>query len=316
MNTTQLKPDVIVICGPTSVGKTSVGIELAKYFNGEIVSADSMQIYRYMNIGTAKPTEAEQAEVPHHMINIIDPDEPFDAETYSTMARKKIRSLANKGTVPFIVGGTGFYIKALEYGLFDPGPSNPTIRERLRAEAETYGPDFLYEQLIKADPDIATNIHPNDTYRIIRALEVYEMTGKGISIHQNNHSFSDNLFRVLKISLQMERKELYERIDQRVDWMIEAGFVDEVQGLLNRGYHAGLKSMQSIGYRHITDFINKQISWDDAVRTMKRDTRRYAKRQFAWFNADDSVKWFEPRQMEQLHSLVDGFLQPDEYHPD
>jgi len=308
MNVSKSKPNIVVICGPTGVGKTTVGIELAKRFHGEIISADSMQIYRHMDIGTAKPTEAEQAEVPHHMIDIIDPDEPFDAETYSKMARKKIYSLDHQGLVPVVVGGTGFYIKALEYGLFDPGPSNPAIRDRLKVEAETKGASFLYEKLSETDPDTAENIHPNDTYRIIRALEVYEMTGKGISTHQNNHSFPDSPFRVLKIGLQMDREALYERIDQRVDWMLKAGLVDEVQDLLNKGYHHNLKSMQSIGYRHMADFIRKQISWDEAVRTMKRDTRRYAKRQFTWFNADASVKWMEPGNLKDIQKIAERFL--------
>jgi tRNA dimethylallyltransferase len=308
MNVSNHKPSIVIVCGPTGVGKTAVGIELAKRFNGEIISADSMQIYRYMDIGTAKPTKAEQVEVAHHMIDIIDPDEPFDAEAYSKVAREKIYSLHHQGIAPLVVGGTGFYIKALEYGLFDPGPSNSAIRDRLKEEAETYGTDFLYEQLSLTDPDTAANLHPNDTYRIIRALEVYQLTGKGISSHRNNHNFSDNPFNVLKIGLHMERKTLYERIDQRVDGMLEAGLVDEVQGLLNKGYHYDLKSMQSIGYRHMTDFIRKQISWDEAVRTMKRDTRRYAKRQFTWFNADASVKWMEPAHLMDIQKIAERFL--------
>lgn len=308
MTISNSKQSIIIICGPTGVGKTTVGIQLANRFNGEVISADSMQIYRFMDIGTAKPTKEEQAEVTHHMIDILHPDEPFDAEMYSKMAREKIYRLHDHGIVPFVVGGTGFYMKALEYGLFDPGPSDPVIRDRLRKEAETSGARLLYERLSTYDPDTAGMVHPNDTYRVIRALEVYELTGQGISAYRIQHAFSDNPFRVLKIGLKMKREAIYERINQRVDRMIEAGFIDEVRHLLNMGYHAELKSMQSIGYRHITGFINGQTDRDEAIRTMKRDTRRYAKRQLTWFNSDLSVKWIEPERLMDIIKTAEGFL--------
>jgi tRNA dimethylallyltransferase len=308
MNNAKLKPTIIVICGPTGVGKTAIGIELAKRFNGEIIGADSMQIYTYMDIGTAKPTQDEQAEVLHHMINVANPDEDYDAETYMTTSRKIIHDLHNQGVLSIVVGGTGFYIKALEYGLFSPGVSDPVIRDHLRNEAELYGSGFLYEKLAQCDPVAADMIHPNDTYRIIRALEVYEMTGEGISTYRDQHNFSDNPFITLKIGLKTTREVLYKGINKRVDRMIDAGFVDEVKGLLEKGYHADLKSMQSIGYRHMVLFIEGQISWEEAVRTMKRDTRRYAKRQMTWFNADDSVIWIEQNQIADINKLVECFL--------
>lgn len=308
MNNVKIKPNVIVICGPTGVGKTAVGIELAKRFNGEIIGADSMQIYRYMDIGTAKPTQDEQAEVEHHMIDVANPDEDYDAETYMAASRKIIHDLHNQGVLPIVVGGTGFYIKALEYGLFGPGVSDPVIRDRLRKEAEISGSSFLYEKLAQCDPVTADVIHPNDTYRIIRALEVYEMTGEGISTYRDQHSFSDNPFRTLKIGLKMAREALYKRINERVDRMIDLCFLDEVKGLLRKSYHADLKSMQSIGYRHMALFIEGQVSWEEAVRTMKRDTRRYAKRQLTWFNADDSVIWIEQNQLNNIDKRVKCFL--------
>jgi len=308
MNAHYEKQRIIIVCGPTGIGKTSVGIELAKCYHGEIVGADSMQIYRYMDIGTAKPTQDDRAEVAHHMIDIIDPDEPFDAEMYSKIAREKISSLFNKEKIPFVVGGTGFYIKALEHGLFDPGPSDVEIRDRLREEAKNSGSGSLHEKLRQCDPDTADIIHPNDTYRIIRALEVYEMTGEGISAYRRQHDFSDNPYNVLKIGLKMNREALYTRINKRVDMMMEEGFVDEVKGLLDKGYHSDLKSMQSIGYRHITSFIMGDISREEAVRTMKRDTRRYAKRQFTWFNADPSVHWIEPGKIKEIRKSVEDFM--------
>lgn len=308
MNTDRIKSDIVVICGPTGVGKTSAGIELAKRFNGEIINADSMQIYRYMDIGTAKPTKAEQSEVPHHLIDIIDPDEHFDAEIYSEKARKIVHMLHGQGIIPFVVGGTGFYIKALEHGLFDPGLADPVVREKLKKEAGVKGTGFLYDRLRRSDPETAAVVHPNDTYRIIRALEIYELTGEGISSHRRRHDFSDQPFNVLKIGLKMKRETLYDRINKRVDKMLAEGFIDEVMNLLDKGYPADLKSMQSIGYRHLTDFIQERHSLKEAVRIMKRDTRRYAKRQFTWFQADDCVTWFEPDQLPEMRKMVENFL--------
>ncbi len=303
------KPNVVVICGPTATGKTSTAIDLAGTINGEIIGADSMQIYRYMDIGTAKPTAAEQACVPHHMIDIVDPDESFDARKYAQMAHDIIVTRCKQGIIPLVVGGTGLYIKALVHGLFAADPADPDLRQHLKEKAEAVGPDFLHKRLKRCDPDTAARIHPHDTYRIIRALEVYELTGTRISEHHRTHRFQERPFRVLKIGLDLDRNLLYERINRRVDTMMEAGFVDEVKELLSRGYSPGLKSMQSIGYRHLFDFIDKRLSWDEALRTLKRDTRRYAKRQITWFNADPAVKWFNPEQLDDMRRIIKNFLQ-------
>lgn len=310
MNSDKPKPKLIVICGPTGVGKTSAAIEVAGEFNGEIINADSMQIYKYMDIGTAKPTPDEQARVKHHMIDIVYPDESFDAAMYAKMARETIMKLDRQDTVSFVAGGTGFYIKALLYGLFI-GPAkgvDVNIRERLKAEAAVHGAAFLHTQLSKCDPIAAENIHHNDTYRIIRALEIYEMTGKSISEYHEEHRFADEPFKVLTIGLDINREILYDRINSRVDAMIDAGFVDEVKGLLDKGYSENLKSMQSIGYRHITDYINGRLSWDEALSTLKRDTRRYAKRQLTWFKADLRIAWIKPEQLEDIIRLIKKFL--------
>jgi tRNA dimethylallyltransferase len=309
MNSPANKPKVIVICGPTGIGKTSIGIRLAENAGGEIISADSMQIYRHMDIGTAKPTADEQNRIPHHMIDIVDPDEDFDAVRFAKLARERVMQLHHGGVRPFVVGGTGLYIKALLQGLFHSNPVDPAIRERFNKEAAENGSSGLYDRLKQVDPDTAERLHPNDTYRIIRALETIESSGRSISEHHRDHRFEDEPFNALKIGLQMDRAVLYDRIDRRVDIMIEAGLVDEVKKLLELGYSADLKSMQSIGYRHTVDFIEGRLSWDECVRTLKRDTRRFAKRQFTWFGADRQIQWYEPDRLNDLIGLVEGFLQ-------
>jgi tRNA dimethylallyltransferase len=301
------KPKVIVICGPTGIGKTSVGIRLAEKLGGEIISADSMQIYRYMDIGTAKPTADEQSRVLHHMVDIVDPDEDFDAVRFAQMAREKVMQLHQKGVLPVVVGGTGLYIKALLQGLFQSHPVDPKIRERLSQEAAENGSNRLHDRLKEVDPDTADRLHPNDAYRIVRALETIESTGRPISEHHQDHGFADEPFHALKIGLQIDREKLYDRIDQRVDLMIEAGLLDEVKKLLGMGYTADLKSMQSIGYRHMAAFIEGSLPWDECVRTLKRDTRRFAKRQFTWFGGDKQIQWYEPDQLNKMIRLAEGF---------
>ena len=308
MDTEGTKPKIIVICGPTGIGKTSAALELAKNLQAEIVSADSMQVYRYMNIGTAKPTADELNRVPHHMIDIVNPDEPFDAARFSEMAQEVIATLHAGQILPLVVGGTGLYIKSLVHGLFRMPKAGQTIRSRLKAEAAIHGVGFLHQQLQACDPETAVKLHPNDTYRIIRALEIYETTGNPLSGYHRKHRFKDMPYRVLKIGLRMDRGILYERINRRVDAMIREGFLEEVKRLLDMGYSESLKSMQSIGYRHMVDYIKSRFSWDEAIRTLKRDTRRFAKRQFTWFRADSEIAWVEPDRLNDIHRLVNSFL--------
>ena len=293
------------------MGKTSMAINVAGTFNGEIIGADSMQIYRYMDIGTAKPTTEERSRVAHHMIDLIDPDEHFDARQFAETAYEKIIKLYASGITPFVVGGTGLYIKALVHGLFKAGPSDVHVRERLREQARIYGADFLHQRLLRYDPDTAERIHSNDSYRIIRALEVHELTGKTMTAFQREHGFKDHRFRVLKIGLHIDREVLYDRINHRVDAMMDSGFLSEVKGLLEMGYSDDLKSMQSIGYRHLIDFIKGRCSWDETIRTLKRDTRRYAKRQLTWFKADQDIVWREPGQLREIRQLIKKFLQAE-----
>ncbi len=311
MNSATAKPKIFIICGPTGIGKTAVAIDVAQHFNGQIVGADSRQIYKYMDIGTAKPTAAEQARVVHHMVDIVEPDEGFDAAQYAERARAKIIELGEKQIRPFVVGGTGLYIKALLYGLFDAEVSDPEVRERLKKEADAHGIEFLHERLSGLDPETAKRLHPNDTYRILRALEVADSTGQAISTHHQKHGFLEQPFQSLRIGLCMDRAVLYDRINQRVDAMMSAGFLDEVKGLLAKGYAADLKSMQSIGYRHMVDYIEDRLSWEECVRTLKRDHRRYAKRQLTWFGADSEIIWKAPGQVEEIKLLVEKFINED-----
>ena len=307
MRSANEKPKIIIICGPTGIGKTAVAVDLAQHFNGQIIGADSMQVYKYMDIGTAKPNAEEQDRVAHHMIDIVEPDEAFDAAQYAGLARAKILELNKQGILPFVVGGTGLYIKALLYGLFNAEGSDPDVRRKLKEERTVHGIEYLHARLDRLDPETARRLHPHDTYRILRALEVVETTGKPMSRHHQEHGFLEQAFRSLKIGLNMNRTILYEGINARVDAMISAGFVDEVKHLLARGYTADLKSMQSIGYRHMIDYIQGDLSWEECTRTLKRDHRRYAKRQLTWFNADPEIIWKEPGQKKAIMMMVEKF---------
>ncbi len=308
MTTEIPKPKAVVVCGPTGIGKTSVAIKLARTFKGEIINADSMQIYRYMDIGSAKPTVEEQADARHHLINIVDPDESFDAVKFSEMALKKIDELHSKEIFPFVTGGTGLYIKALIHGLFRDRPADPHILDRLNTMAKTKGSAFLHQQLEQNDPEAAGKIHPNDTFRIIRALEVFEATGKPISSFHRAHRFPDGSIDVIKIGLNMDRPVLYDRINRRVDMMIDEGLVEEVKGLIKKGYSEQLKPMGSIGYRHITNYLIHHVPWEDTLFLFKRDTRRYAKRQLTWFRNDHEIKWFEPSEINAMVETVGKFI--------
>jgi len=311
--TRKKKIDIIIICGPTGIGKTSAAIKIAEEFKGEVISADSMQIYKYMDIGTAKPTLKEQMAVKHHMIDIVEPNQHFDAAKFSDLSHGIISKLNKEGKLSVVAGGTGLYIKALVYGLFQSEKVFPGIKKRLQDEASIYGASFLHKRLKNIDPETAKKLHQNDTSRIIRAIEVFEGTGKRISEQQRKHGFAEKQFRVLSIGLNMERDKLYRRINRRVDQMIELGFIKEIKSLLAMGFAENLQSMQSIGYRHLVNFLKKNSSWEETLETFKRDTRRYAKRQLTWFNADPKIQWLEPERLEDMLELVEKFLKPDRF---
>jgi len=301
-------PKIVVIAGPTAVGKTGVTIRVAEKIFGEVVNADSMQIYRYMDIGTAKPTPEEQRRVAHHMISVADPDESYDAARFSREARKATDGVLGRQRVPLVAGGTGFYIRAFLYGLCNAAPEDPDIRVRLREEAGRRGAASMYGKLMECDPEAAGKIHPNDVYRIVRALAVYETCGITLTEFRRRHAFNDAPYQSLSIVLDMDRRELYERIDRRVDRMVEEGLAEEVERLFEMGYDERLKPMQALGYRHMGDYIRGRVDRDTAVETLKRDTRRYAKRQLTWFRKDPQALWYSPAQTDRIAGAIGAFL--------
>lgn len=303
------KIKLVVIVGPTASGKSALAMELAERFNGEIISADSMQVYRYMDIGTAKPAKEQRQRIAHHLIDAADPDENFTAARYSGEASKAICEIHNRGKNIFVVGGTGLYIKALTKGLFKGPGSDASIRSALAAlGAAGGGARCLYEKLKEVDPDAALKIHPNNTARIIRALEVYYLTDKPISIFQRDHDFSEEPYEAMKIGLAIDRKILYKSIDDRVDNMIEAGFLEEARRLLAAGYSPTLKAMMGLGYKEIIGHIQGRYTLECAIKEIKKNTRRYAKRQMTWFRKEADIRWFAPDEKQGIMTLVKEFL--------
>jgi tRNA dimethylallyltransferase len=310
---TDERPQMIVLVGPTAVGKTETALHLAAVLPLEIINADSMQVYRYMDIGTAKPSATERALVPHHLLDLVDPDEDFDAYRYRDLGRGTVAEVWRHRRTAVVVGGTGLYVKALVHGLFPGAPRSAEIRARLRSEGETMGPIHLFHRLAAVDPTTAERIHHRDLVRIIRALEVWECSGRPISAWQREHGFREHPFRVLKIGLSIPRSELYARIDARVQRMMAQGLQEEVAWLLKHGYAPELKSMQSLGYRHLVRYLTGRTGLAEAVATMKRDTRRYAKRQMTWFGRDPEIRWIHPVERERITRLALAFLEgPDD----
>jgi tRNA dimethylallyltransferase len=268
-----------------------------------------MQVYRGMDIGSAKPSPAERNLVPHHLIDIRNPDEDYSAARFLEEARRTISELAECGRRALVVGGTGLYIQSLLQGLFPAPPADKQLRERLRTLESEQGKWHLHQQLAEVDPEAASRIHPNDTFRVIRALEVFRLTGTAISEHQRRHRFSDAAFAALKIGLTRDRGEIYRRIEARVDSMIAAGLEEEVRQLLVKGYAPTIKAFQSLGYQQMLSYIQGAITLDEAIRLIKTNTKRYAKRQLTWFRKDPEIQWFAlPEQTAAVEELLRKFL--------
>jgi len=302
------KLPLVVINSPTATGKTNLAVNLALEFGGEIISADSMQVYRYLDIGTAKPSTEERRGIKHHLIDIVNPDEEFNAALFAESARKIISKLSEKRIPVFVVGGTGLYIRALLKGIIDTPDVDEKIRNHYRKLRDTHGKKYLYDLLLKRDAVAAAQINPNDSVRVIRALEVLEQTGESITAKQKKHSFADVPYKTYKIGLQIERKELKKRIEIRTDKMITDGLLDEVKRVLAMGYKEDLKPLQSLGYKQIIGFLQNKYSWQDCVNLIKRDTWQYARRQMTWFSADKEINWFSPDTLNTIKKNVFNFL--------
>ena len=299
------KNPMIILTGPTAVGKTDLSIQLAKAMNGEIISADSMQVYRHMDIGSAKVTPEEMDGVPHHLIDVLEPEEEFNVVVFQKLAKEALTGIYEREHIPIIVGGTGFYIQALLYDIdFTENDGDTTIRRELEKLAQTQGAGCLHQMLQEIDPEAAAAIHQNNVKRVIRAIEFYRQTGKKISLHNEQEREKQSPYQFLYYVLDTDRKTLYERIDRRVDLMMEHGLVDEVKHLADMGCTRDMVSMQGLGYKEILDYLSGEISLEEAVYILKRDTRHFAKRQITWFKRERDVRWLELEQFQNDRKKV------------
>lgn len=302
---TQLQ--IVVITGPTATGKTALAIELATQYDAEIVSADSRQVYRYLNIGTAKPTPAQQETIPHHLIDVVNPDEQFDGARFRALALAAIEDIYRRGKRVLVVGGTGLYLRALTRGLFTGPPADPVLRARLQEQEAREGKGFLHRRLREVDPEAANRLHPNDAVRLIRALEVFLTTGKPMSQWQHEHGFRDRPFQTLMIGLVCERGTLHRRIAERCRQMLNDGLVDEVRRVWEMGYGPELPVMQTIGYAQVKALLQGQCSEEEALMQMTTETKQLAKRQLTWFRAEPELQWFAPSQGREVGDVVRRF---------
>lgn len=299
------KKPLIILTGPTAVGKTKASIGLAKAVDGEIISADSMQVYRHMDIGSAKIKPEEMEGIPHHLIDVLEPDDEFHVVKFQQLAKKAMREIWERGHIPIVTGGTGFYIQALLYDIdFDENEKEDACRKELEAYAREHGAEALHEKLALVDPASAEMIHPNNIKRVIRALEFYEQTGKRISEHNETQRQRESPYAFAFFVLTDDRAHLYERINRRVDQMIEEGLVNEVQALKDKGYTKQLVSMQGLGYKEILDYLDGNCTLEEAIYTIKRDTRHFAKRQLTWFKRERDVIWINKQSFGYEAELI------------
>lgn len=304
-----MKKNIVVIAGPTASGKTAAGIETAKKLSGEVISADSMQIYRFMDIGSAKPTQQEKQGIPHHMIDIVYPDEEFSVALFRSMAGEKITEIISRGNIPIIVGGTGLYINSLIYPYdFTDSSEDTGYREELSSLAIEKGNEYVHKMLKDIDPESFIRIHPNNIRRVIRALEVYKNTGKTISEYQKQSKEREKEFNTAYIGLTMDRQLLYSRINSRVDKMFEAGLIDEVKALKEMGYTKNMVSMQGIGYKEIFDYLENKYTIEETKDIIKQSSRRYAKRQLTWFRRDENIYWVEVDKYPSINEITEKII--------
>lgn len=286
--------DLIVLTGPTAVGKTSLSIALAKAVDGEIISADSMQVYKYMNIGTAKITEEEKCGIPHFLIDELEPDEEFNVTIFKNKVMGYIEDIKSRGKVPIIVGGTGFYIQSVIYDInFNEYGDDSEVRKKYELMAETIGKSELHKKLALVDREYADSVSENNVKKVVRALTFFEMTGEKLSEHNKRERERSSPFDFAYFVLTMDRKKLYERIDKRVDLMFDMGLVDEVKALMAKGYDKSLVSMQGIGYKEVIDYLSGKMSLEECIDIIKRDTRHFAKRQLTWFKREKVVTYID-----------------------
>ena len=302
------KKSVLVICGPTGSGKTSLALSLVEKFPLEIISADSRQVYRRMDVGTAKATVAEQAVVPHHMIDLIDPDQEFSVAEFVDQARPLIEDISVRGKIPCIVGGTGLYIRALLGGLAQLPSSDSELRKQLHQREESEGPGYLFQELQQIDPEAAAEIHPNNIIRIVRALEVCALSGRKISELKSEHRFAEQPYRVMKLAPDYPRADLYSRINLRTEQMIESGLVEEVRSLV-ASYSLDLKALQTLGYREVVRYLKSEIAAEQMIDDIKKYTRQYAKRQLTWFRKEEDIIWVDSSiKSDRVIKSIDNFL--------
>ncbi len=300
-----MKTPLVILTGPTAVGKTELSINLAKRINGEIISADSMQVYKRMDIGTAKIKKEEMQSVPHHLIDILEPAEEFNVVKFQEYARKAMEQIYAKGRIPIIVGGTGFYIQSVLYGIdFKENHEDTTYRKELEELAIEKGSLFLHEELKKIDEESANSIHPNNVKRVIRAIEYYKQTGLKISEHNEEQKQKESPYNFCYFVLNNKREILYDRINKRIDKMLNEGLIEEVQKLLYEGCTKEMVSMQGLGYKEIISYLQEENTLEEAIYLLKRDTRHFAKRQLTWFKREKDVTWIEKDEYEDNEEKI------------
>lgn len=295
----RFKP-VVVIVGPTAVGKSRIAVEVAKAFETEVLTADSRQVYRGMDVGTDKPAPEERQGIPHRLIDLVGPDESFNAGLYRRQAIDEIERLYRDHRLPLVAGGTGLYVRTLLKGLCDAPPTDPIVRAALKQEAEDQGHDRLYARLVEVDPVAASRLHPRDESKVLRALEVYQLSGRRMSEFQQEHGFAERPFSTLMIGLNRDRDALYRRIEERIDWQLAHGLIEETKQLLDQGYQRDSAAMKGLGYRQVAEHLAGAYDSAEMVRRFKRDTRRFSKRQMTWFRKEPGIQWLTIEESESV----------------